>query len=102
MTERKSKNYTAEFKEAAVKLAVESAQSITATAKELGVNVNTLHTWVSKFHRPKAKAKTASKAEKNDEHIYDELKRLRKENTKLREERAILKKAAAFFAKECH
>jgi len=100
MTEKKTKNYTAEFKESAVKLAVESDQSVAATAKELGVNVNTLHTWVGKFHRPNAKA--SSKAEKNDEHIYDELKRLRKENTKLREERAILKKAAAFFAKECH
>ena len=37
----------------------------------------------------------ASKPQKNDEHVYDELKRLRKEVAKLKEERAILKKAAA-------
>ena len=93
MSEKKAKTYTAEFKESAVKLAVESDKPATETARELGVNVNTLHTWIARYHRPKA----ASKPQKNDEHIYDELKRLRKENAKLKEERAILKKAAAFM-----
>jgi len=50
MSQKKSNSYTAEFKEAAVKLAVESDQPVTQTARELGVNVNTLHTWISKFH----------------------------------------------------
>lgn len=45
MSQKKSNSYTAEFKEAAVKLAVESDQPVTQTARELGVNVNTLHTW---------------------------------------------------------
>ena len=98
MSEKKTKSYTAEFKESAVQLAVESEKPVVETARELGVNVNTLHTWISKYHRPKA----TSKSQNSDEHIYDELKRLRKENAKLKEERAILKKAAAFFAKECH
>ena len=102
MSEKKTKTYTAEFKESAVKLAVESDQPVSTTAKELGVNVNTLHTWIGKLHRPKGANKTSGKQEHNDEHLYDELKRLRKENSKLKEERAILKKAAAFFAKECH
>ena len=44
--------------------------------------------------------KASGKAEKQDEHLYDELKRLRKENARLKEEHAILKKAAAFFARE--
>ena len=98
MPEKKSKNYTAEFKESAVKLAVESDQPVVTTARELGVNVNTLHTWIAKYHQPKVVAKTT----KGDEHLYDEVKRLRKEVAQLKEERAILKKAAAFFAKECH
>ena len=98
MSEKKTKTYTAEFKESAVKLAVESGQAVAVTARELGVNVNTLHTWIAKYHREKP----AEKARQNDEHVYDELKRLRRENAKLKEERAILKKAAAFFAKECH
>lgn len=102
MSEKKTKTYTAEFKESAVKLAVESSQPVTVTARELGVNVNTLHTWIGKLHRPDESIKAVGKQKHNDEHIYDELKRLRKENSKLKEERAILKKAAAFFAKECH
>ncbi|MCX4027242.1 transposase [Endozoicomonas sp. SM1973] len=98
MSEKKSKNYTAEFKESAVKLAVESDQPVAKTARELEVNVNTLHTWIDKYHR----SKQGNKAAKNEEHLYDEVKRLRKENARLKEERAILKKAAAFFAKEHH
>ena len=43
MSENKSKTYTAEFKESAVKLAVESDQPVTETARDLGVNANTLH-----------------------------------------------------------
>ena len=72
---------------------MESDKAVTKTARALEVNVNTLHTWIAKYHRPKA----SSKPQKSDEHIYDELKRLRKEITKLKEERAILKKAAAFM-----
>ena len=62
------------------------------------MTLNTLHTWIAKYHQPKVVAKTT----KGDEHLYDEVKRLRKEVAQLKEERAILKKAAAFFAKECH
>ena len=97
MTEKqKPKTYTAEFRESAVKLAIESDQPVSKTAEELGVNANTLHTWIGKYHRPK----TAEKTEVQDEHLYDELKRLRKENKRLKEEREILKKATAYFARE--
>ncbi|MDD7806101.1 MAG: hypothetical protein PUP46_11225 [Endozoicomonas sp. (ex Botrylloides leachii)] len=41
-----------------------------------------------------------NQSRKNDEHVYDEVKRLRKELKTLKEEHAILKKAAAFFARE--
>ncbi len=44
MSEKKTKTYTAEFKESAVKLAVESDKPVTETARELEVNANTLHT----------------------------------------------------------
>ena len=94
--QKKPVRYTTEFRQSAVKLAVESDQPISQIAKELGVNENTLHTWISKYHKPAVAATTT--AEK--EHIHDELKRLRKENKRLREEREILKKAAAYFAKE--
>ncbi len=95
-SQKKQNQYTTEFRESAVKLAIESDQPVSKTAEELGVNKNTLHTWISKYHRPqKQKAGLVE-----EEHLYDELKRLRKENKRLMEERDILKKAAAYFAKE--
>ena len=88
--------YTTEFRQSAVRLAVESDQPISRTAKELGINENTLHTWIGKYHT-QVKANTTAAG---GEPIHDELKRLRKENKRLREEREILKKAAAYFARE--
>ena len=96
MSEKKVKSYTAEFKGAVVKLAEESDKSVTETARELGVNINTLHTLITKYHRPKV----ANQPKKNDEHVYDKVKRLRKELKQLKEKYAILKKAAACFARE--
>src|SRR2546430_4331993 len=58
------------------------------------VNENTLHTWIGKYHRTARQEK-----EVHDEHLYEELKRLRKENARLQEERDIVKKAAAYFAR---
>lgn len=98
MNNDKNKKYTAEFKESSVKLAVESNQPVAQTARELGININTLHTWIKKYHHPKIDIRTSV----NDQHIYDENKKLRKEVARLREEREILKKAAVFFAKESH
>jgi transposase len=73
MSQEKPKTYSAEFRESAVRLANDSPQSIAQTAKELGINVNTLHTWINKYSRPK----TSDKAVRTDEHLYDELKRLK-------------------------
>jgi len=92
---QKAKQYSAEFKESSVKLAISSSQPITQTARDLGVP-NTLHTWINKYSQPKELNKTV----RTDEHLYEELKRLKKENARLIEERDLLKKAAAYFAKE--
>ena len=48
-TKKPNKIYTSEFKESTVKFAIETDQPISQTARELGVNVNTLHTWISKY-----------------------------------------------------
>ena len=87
MSQEKPKTYTAEFKASSVKLANESDQSIAQTAKDLGINVNTLHTWIGKYSRPPS----TEKALRTDEHLYDELKRLKKEVARLTEERDLLK-----------
>jgi len=91
---KKPNSYTSEFKESAVKLAVDSDQPVAATAKDLGLNVNTLHTWIGKYSKPK------EIAERTDEHIYDENKRLKKELVRVTQERDLLKKATAYFARE--
>ena len=92
----KPKIYSAEFRESSVKLAIGSDKPISQTAKDLGVNPNTLHTWINKYSQPKEHNKIV----RTDEHLYEELKRLKKENARLIEERDLLKKAAAYFAKE--
>ena len=95
MSKRETNSYSAEFKQSAVKLALESDGPVSETARELGVNKNTLHTWISQYSRPEEGKKT-----RTDDPLYEELKRLKKENARLKEERDILKKAAAYFAKE--
>ena len=93
MSKPAMKSYPAAFKERAVKLAVESDQPIAQTARDLGVNENTLQTWIGTYHRAERQTKQV-----HDEHLSEELQRLRKENARLQEEREIVKKAAASFA----
>jgi len=90
-----TKQYPTAFKERAVKLAVESDQSIAQTARDLGVHENTLHTWIGQYHRAERQEQQGQ-----DEYLSEEVKRLRKENTRLKEERELLKKAAAYFAQQ--
>ena len=91
---KKPNTYTSEFKESSVKLALESDQPIVQTARDLGVNSNTMHTWINKYSKPKPAAA------RTDEHIYDEIKRLKKALARMAQERDLLKKATAYFAKE--
>ena len=96
MSKRRAKNYTLEFKQSSANLAVTSGQPVSQTAKDLGVNVNTLHGWVTKYHPNK----TTGVPGLPDNDSLVEIKRLRKENARLRQERDILKKASAYFASE--
>lgn len=95
MTNIKEKPYPSEFRESAVKLAIESTHPIVQTAKELGINANTLHTWIRQYSCPK---ESTAMREMNN-HI-DEIKQLKKELARITQERDLLKKAAAYFAKE--
>lgn len=90
----KQKVYNSEFKESAVKLAIESKRPIAQVAKELGITKTSLYTWVDKYSSPKESVM------RTDEHLYDELKRLKKDLAKVTQERDLLKKAAAYFARE--
>jgi len=86
--------YSSEFKESAIKLATESKHPIAQTARELGINTNTLYSWIDKYSKPKEQTM------RTDEHIYDEVRRLKKELARVTQERDLLKKATAYFAKE--
>ena len=86
--------FTAEYKAEAVRLAKAGSGNIAATARELGIDVTTLRDWIRRDSAPKADSPSLSPSEKQ------ELLQLRRDNAMLRMEREILKKAAAFFAKE--
>ncbi len=88
------RKYTREFNISAVKLVNEQGYSSVQAAKSLGVDPASVREWVKKFSAEDGLAPSGEGA------IQAELRRLRKENAQLRMEREILKKAAAFFARE--
>ena len=87
--------YTAEFKELAVKR-VRSGQSISAVTKDLGLSDQTLRNWVKAA--AEGKLNGAGSRVVTPEEM--ELSRLRAENGRLKRELEIIKKAAAYFAKD--
>jgi len=97
MSNKKEKAYPAEFRESAVKLALESGNSIAQTARELGIKQNTLYNWMHLYSKKGAK----NKPDREMNHPFDEIKKLKKELAQVIQERDILKKATAYFAKEC-
>lgn len=96
MRKKNVKNYDLDFKQSSAKLAIESNQPIAETARSLGINENTLYGWIKKHGNSPEKAVGASEIEK----LQQELVQLKKENSRLKQERDILKKAAAYFANE--
>jgi len=74
MSRENPNTYTAEFRASAVKLANESDKSVAQVALDLGINVNTLHTWIGKYSR----RQSPDNPVRTDAHLYDELKRSRK------------------------
>jgi len=86
--------YPPEFRREAVELARTSGEPIAQVARDLGVSGQTLHTWIKQADVDAGKREGLSTEER------EELRRLRRENRTLVQEREILKKAAAFFARE--
>ena len=90
-----SRQYTDEFREESVRLALDNSSSVVQVARDLGVSVWTLRGWVRKY-RQKSRAGESRRVET----VEEESRRLKRELCVLRQERDILKKAAAYFAKE--
>ena len=91
---RSRPSYTSEFKREALELMRVADKPIKQLAKDLGVSEQTLFVWRRQAEIDAGKREGLSSAER------DELSQLRKENRTLKMEREILKKAAAFFARE--
>jgi transposase len=93
---RKRRKFTPEFKAEAVRLCKVGDRSIGQVAKDLDLTENALREWVRNADIEAGKGPPGALTQSERE----ELARLRKENRRLLIERDILKKAAAFFAKE--
>ena len=89
---RPQRRFSSEFKQEAVALVRRSGQSANEVAKELGIGQTSLSRWVRQAAVPSHGVKGCQATE--------EVNALRREVERLRMERDILKKAAAFFAKE--
>ena len=101
----KAQKYTQEFKNSTIQLALNSEKSAYQIAKDLGMSDKTLYAWLRDYrekHHLISDLSTQSTKNSSKESLEEENRRLRKENSKLKMERDILKKAAAFFAKEAH
>jgi transposase len=92
----KQRAFTKEFEEEAVRLARTNGRTIRERAENLGIGLSTLTRWLSRSRDREIDAPDKARSED----MATEIKRLRRENEILRQERDILKKATAFFAKE--
>jgi transposase len=88
-----SKRFTEEFKLEAIKQITERQYSIAEVSARLGVSTHSLYAWVKKYEQPEPVRLAAA-----DQQVT--IKKLQAELKRVTEERDILKKAAAYFAKE--
>ena len=94
---RTRRTYSREFKAQAIQLVTEKGYSIAEAARSLGISDNLLRNW-KQTHQEEGEQAFPGNGHLSP--LEGELQRLRAENKRLLAERDILKKAAAFFAKE--
>jgi transposase-like protein len=94
-TRRARRQFTDEFKASAVRLVLDEGKTVSAAARDLDLTETALREWVKRARADRTHGRTGLTTVEREE-----LARLRKENRILQEERDILKKAAAFFAKQ--
>lgn len=87
-----AKRYTEEFKIEAVKQITERGHPVAEVASRLGVSTHSLYQWIKQFSAPPAEREVVKDQQA-------EMRRLKAELKRVTEERDILKKAAAYFAK---
>jgi transposase len=92
---RPRRRFDDDFKAQAVRLVLDEGKSVGSVARDLDLTETALRAWVKRARADRTHGKTGLTTTEREE-----LARLRKENRILRQEREILKKAAAFFANE--
>ena len=96
MRRKAYKAYTREFKLEAIRLAEVGDKTASEVARELGLRVNQIWKWKQQLEREAVTGGPAKRGRPAD----DEMAGLRRENTRLKEENELLKKAAILFARE--
>jgi transposase len=89
--------YPEEFRRDAVELVRSSGRPIVDVARSLGITDSTLHNWLKADRDARRRAEDPDALSESE---HAELLRLRKENLELRTDKEILRKAAAYFARE--
>jgi transposase len=85
--------YTEEFKKDAVSQVKDRGYTVSEVANRLGICTNSLYKWIHKYNKPVANRREEARQ-------AEEIHRLKAELARVTEERDILKKATAYFAKE--
>ena len=94
MRKQGPQKFSEDFRREAVRLVRESDRPVKALAFELGVSITTIRNWLRSIPQEKQTAPGRVLS------LEEQVRQLKKENERLREEREILKKATAFFARE--
>ena len=93
----KRSKYSPEFKTEAIKMVLDEGKSTDEVGKSLGVHPTSIRDWIKKYQNNGTQSFTGNG---NKTPAEKEISRLLKENKELKQERDILKKATAYFAKE--
>lgn len=101
MARRRRRSFTPDFRAEAVRLCRVGDRSIGQVARDLDLTESCLRSWIkSAAQQPEAEATAAQQSPRTPMEVERENERLRQKVKRLEMDREILKKAAAFFAKE--
>jgi transposase len=93
--QRVRRSFTDEFKDGAIRLVLDEGKTVSQVGRDLDVSQSVVGNWVKQARADRSNGKTGLTTEERSE-----LVKLRREVRELRLQRDILKKAAAFFARE--
>ena len=99
MARKKTKSYPEAFRREAVRLADQPDRTAVDVARELGIHPGQIYNWRTQFNKLSKKQFTVADGTNYSKEEIEEIRRLKKEVAKLKEERDFLKKATAYFAK---